>query len=118
MSYERVARSEDVRGPRFLKVEAHGRPILLTRLSDGSVTAFGNVCPHQNLRLDDGVLWEDEIDCPNHHYTYDPRTGENVFPKRVFPARRARKVRGIPVFETREEGGWVLVGPLRRAGRD
>jgi 3-phenylpropionate/trans-cinnamate dioxygenase ferredoxin component len=111
MSFARVARSEEVRAPKFLRREVQGRPILLTRLSDGTAVAFGNICPHQNRELDEGTLWEDEIDCPHHHYTYDPRTGENRFPKRVFPARRAATLPGIPVFETREESGWVWVGP-------
>lgn len=109
-----MARSEEVRGPRFVRREAHGRPVLLTRLSDGTPVAFGRICPHQSREMDEGVLWEDEIDCPHHHYTYDPRTGENRYPRRVFPPRRAATVRGIPVFETREEDGWVWVGPLRR----
>lgn len=114
--YQRVARSDEVARPGFVRREAHGRPVLLVRLSDGSPVAFGHICPHQGLELDEGVLWEDEVDCPHHHYTYDPRTGENLYPKRVFPARRAAGVRGIPVFETREEDGWVWVGPVRPPG--
>lgn len=114
--FEAVALSKEVTGPRFVRREVHGRPVLLTRLSDGTPVAFGHICPHQGLDLDEGTLWEDEIDCPHHHHTYDPHTGENLFPKRVYPARRAAELRGIPVFETREEGGWVWVGPLPRAG--
>ncbi len=90
--------------------------MLLTRLKDGSVVAFGDRCPHQDLPLDEGVLWHGEIDCPHHHYTYDPRTGWNCYPRRVFPARRAEQVAGIPVYEVREEGGWVHVGPRRELG--
>lgn len=115
MSFTRVARSDEVQAPRFLRRDVQGRPVLLTRLSDGTAVAFGNICPHQNRELDGGMLWEDEIDCPHHHYTYDPRTGENRFPKRVFPARRAATVPGIPIYETREESGWVWVGPRRDA---
>jgi nitrite reductase/ring-hydroxylating ferredoxin subunit len=116
MTFERVARSEEVRGPHFLRREAHGHPVLLTRLSDGTAVAFGHICPHQDLALDEGALWEDEIDCPHHHYTYDPRTGENLYPRRVFPARRAATVLGIPVFDTREADGWVWVGGARHGG--
>lgn len=116
MTFERVARSEEVRGPHFLRREAHGHPVLLTRLSDGTAVAFGHICPHQDRALDEGALWEDEIDCPHHHYTYDPRTGDNLYPRRVFPARRAATVRGIPVFDTREADGWVWVGGARHGG--
>jgi 3-phenylpropionate/trans-cinnamate dioxygenase ferredoxin component len=106
---ERVARSEDVRGPCFLRVEAGGHPVLLTRLADGTVVAFGRICPHRDRPLDEGRLWDDEIDCPHHHYTYDPRTGENLYPKRVFPARRAASLKGIPVYDVHEDDGWVWV---------
>jgi nitrite reductase/ring-hydroxylating ferredoxin subunit len=117
--WERVARSEEVSGPRFVRREAHGRPALLTRLSDGTPVAFGPICPHQGQEMDEGVLWDDEIDCPHHHYTYDPHTGENRYPRRVFPARRAETLRGIQVFEAREEDGWVWVKPaLSRGGAD
>ena len=121
MTFERVARSDEVQGPRFLRREVQGRPVLLTRLSDGTPVAFGNICPHQRQEMDEGTLWEDEIDCPHHHYTYDPRTGENRFPKRVFPARRAETVPGIPVFPTEEAEGWVSVDvgePHRPADAD
>lgn len=112
--FERVARSDEVTAPRFLRVEAHGRPVLLTRVSDGAAVAFDPICPHQDNPMDEGSLWEDEVDCPFHHYTYDPGTGKNLFPAKVFPAERAASVLGITVFEVAEEDGWVLVGPRRR----
>jgi nitrite reductase/ring-hydroxylating ferredoxin subunit len=115
VSYERAARSDDVRGPRFLRAQVDGVSLLLTRLSDGTAVAFGPICPHQGNPMDDGVLWDDEIDCPFHHYTYDPRTGRNRFPARVFPAARAALVEGIPVYPVREEDGWVLVEAPGRA---
>lgn len=118
MSFERAARSEEVVRSRFHLVRAHGQPVLLSRLQDGTPVAFGRICAHEQLDLDEGSLWADVIDCPHHHYTYDPRTGENVFPRRVFPAERARQVRGIPVFEVREEEGWILVGPQRPVSRE
>jgi nitrite reductase/ring-hydroxylating ferredoxin subunit len=114
MTFERAARSEDVRGPRFLRVNVRGHPVLLCRLADGTPVAFGAICPHKGNPMDDGVLWGDEVDCPHHHYTYDPRTGENRYPSRVFPADKARAVKGIPVFDVREEDGWVFVGQRRK----
>jgi nitrite reductase/ring-hydroxylating ferredoxin subunit len=115
IAFERVARSEDVVHLRFLRVEAQGRTVLLGRTRDGSPVAFGPVCPHQHRPLDDGTMWDDAIDCPHHHYTYDPRTGANLYPARVFPEARARTVKGIPVFEVREEHGWIWVGPQKPA---
>lgn len=111
--FECAARSEDVKSPRFVRVEAQGRSVLLGRLSDGTAVAFDPICPHQSNPMDEGSLWEDEIDCPFHHYTYDPHTGANIFPANVFPRDRAAQVRGIRVFEVVEEDGWISVGPAR-----
>ncbi len=111
--FERAARSEEVSSVCFLRVQVRGQPLLLARTSGGTPIAFGTICPHQHLPLDEGTIWGDAIDCPHHHYTYDPRTGANVYPARVFPAERAERVEGIPVFETYEAEGWVWVGPQR-----
>ncbi|MGH8985547.1 MAG: Rieske (2Fe-2S) protein [Acidimicrobiia bacterium] len=76
------------------------------------------MCPHQGNPLDEGTLWDGEIDCPYHHYTFDARTGRNRFPARVDPAARARALQGIPVFEVREADGWVAVGPRKHSDGD
>lgn len=111
VGFAAAAPSDDVAGPRFTRVEIAGEPVLLTRTRDSTPVAFGNICPHQNLPLDDGALWGDEVDCPHHHYTYDPHTGRNCFPRRVFPAVKAAEIEGLPTYDVREEGGWVYVGP-------
>ncbi len=113
MSFERVCRSEEVQAVRFRRVEAGGRTLLVSRLADGTPVAFDQICPHQRNPMDEGSLWEGEIDCPFHHYTYDARTGANCFPSNVFPAEQAEGVLGIAVYEVKEEDGWLLVGPRR-----
>lgn len=105
-----VARSEEVVWPRFHRVEIEGQPVLLSRTRDGTAVAFGTICPHKHLPLDEGSLWEDEVDCPHHHYTYDPHTGRNLYPRRVFPSVKAAEIEGIPTYDVREAGGWVYVG--------
>lgn len=110
MSYEAAARSEEVTGPGYVRAIAHDEPVLLTRLRDGTPVAFGPICPHQNKPMDGGSLWEGELDCPHHHYTYDPHTGENRFPKRTSPAFRAEQLEGIRIYAVTEADGWVWVG--------
>lgn len=91
------------------RVEVAGQPVLVARTSVGDAIAVGPICPHQNLPMDGGNVYGDEIDCPHHHYTYDARTGDNRYPKRVFPRARAERVKPIRSFPAREEGGWVWV---------
>lgn len=111
--FERAARSEDVRFPEFTEARVRGREVLLSRLNDGTPVAFGTICPHQKNPLKSGRIWEGEVDCPYHHYTYDPVTGENRFPKRVSPAFRREQLEDIEAFEVREDDGWLWVGPQR-----
>lgn len=118
MDYEAAARSEDVTGPGYLRVTVVDEPVLLTRLSDGTPVAFGPICPHQDKPMDGGSVWEGELDCPHHHYTYDPYTGDNRFPKRTFPAFKAAELQGIALYATTEADGWVWVGPRVDAQAD
>jgi nitrite reductase/ring-hydroxylating ferredoxin subunit len=108
MSWERAARGVEV----LRVLHRHlvrGRPILLGRTADGDAIAVGPICPHQNRPMDGANILGDEIDCPHHHYTYDARTGQNRYPKRVFPRSIAECVRSIRVYRTKEEDGWVWV---------
>jgi nitrite reductase/ring-hydroxylating ferredoxin subunit len=94
------------------RVEVGGEPVLVGRLLDGTPVAVGPVCPHQHRPMDGGSLYL-EVVCPHHHDTNDPRTGENRYPKKVFPRARADTVEPIVVYDAREEEGWLWVGPRR-----
>ena len=108
MSWARAAPIDKV-GVVLRRVEVAGRPLLLARTSAGDAIAVGPICPHQNRPMDGGNVYGNEIDCPHHHYTYDAHTGENRYPKCVFPRARAAAVQNIHAFSTREDDGWVWV---------
>jgi nitrite reductase/ring-hydroxylating ferredoxin subunit len=48
-----------------------GRSILMTRVSDGSVRVFENVCLHRQSRIVDGGGSARRLACPYHAWTYD-----------------------------------------------
>lgn len=48
-----------------------GRAIVLTRLSDGSVKAFDNVCLHRQAQIASGCGTARRFACPYHGWTYD-----------------------------------------------
>ncbi len=91
------------------RVEVAGQPVLLGRTAAGDAVAVEPICPHQHRPMDGGNVYGDEIDCPHHHYTYDAHTGENHYPRRVFPRARAELVQPIRAFPVREDEGWVWV---------
>lgn len=106
-----VLPSEQVR-PTLRRVEVSGEPVLVGRLLDGSAVAVGPICPHQGRPMDGASLYS-EVVCPHHHYTYDARTGENLYPKAVFPPQRAERVEPIVAYEAWDEDGWLWVGERR-----
>jgi nitrite reductase/ring-hydroxylating ferredoxin subunit len=87
-----------------------GQEVLLARLDDGTVSAASNVCPHRGEDLSGGMLYFGAVDCPWHHYLYDLRTGDNRYPRNVFPPDKAAGLAPLPIYPVKEEGGWIWVG--------
>jgi 3-phenylpropionate/trans-cinnamate dioxygenase ferredoxin subunit len=99
---------------KLAKVFIASRNVLLARLDDGTVAASAAACPHQGTDLSDGMLYMDAIDCPLHHYLYDLRTGQNRYPRDVFPADLAAPLADLRLYPVKEEDGWIWV----KVGRD
>ena len=51
----------------------------------GGFYALDGLCPHRLNPLEGAQLWDHLLDCPWHHFQYDIRTGENYFPRNVYP---------------------------------
>ena len=79
-----MARVEDVPpgGTKLVWVEK--LPIVLVNDADTIYALYG-LCSHQKNPLEGGAVWKGVLDCPWHHFQWDIRTGENVFPKNVYP---------------------------------
>jgi nitrite reductase/ring-hydroxylating ferredoxin subunit len=108
MPWGRAAPSNEV-GRVLCRVQVAGQSVLLGRTAAGDAVAVEPICPHQHRPMDGGNVYGDEIDCPHHHYTYDAHTGQNHYPRRVFPRARAELVQPIRTFPVREDEGWVWV---------
>jgi nitrite reductase/ring-hydroxylating ferredoxin subunit len=107
-------RSEALPPGRLAKVVVSGKPVLLARLEDGTVTAACTICPHRGEDLSGGMVYQGAIDCPLHHYLYDLRTGVNRYPRNVFPADLAARLAPLPLYPVKDEGGWIWVGEPQR----
>jgi nitrite reductase/ring-hydroxylating ferredoxin subunit len=57
-------------------IEHGGHEVLVLALND-CIYAVGNICTHDEVWLDDGILHPDscEIECPMHEGRFDLRTG-------------------------------------------
>jgi 3-phenylpropionate/trans-cinnamate dioxygenase ferredoxin subunit len=108
--WQRALDSAALQPGSLAKVVIAGREVLLARLKDGTVTAASPVCPHRGEDLSGGMVYMGAIDCPLHHYLYDLRTGENRYPRNVFPADLAACLAPLPLFPVKEKEGWIWVG--------
>lgn len=93
----------------LVKVHFTGQPVLLARLEDGTLAASSAVCPHEAADLSEGEIYMGAIDCPRHHYLYDLRTGENRYPRNVFPADLGRNLAALKVYPVQEKEGWIWI---------
>jgi len=109
--WHKALASPDLAVGTLAKVFVEGRPILLARLDDGSVTASSAICPHRGEDLSKGMIYFGGIDCSWHHYVYDLRTGANRYPRDVFPADMKDTLKPLPIYQVKEEDGWIWVGP-------
>lgn len=107
----RVVRSEEVPEGTLSEVRVGGRHILVGRLRTGEAFAAQADCPHEAAPLADGEIRGEAVDCPRHHYLFDARTGENLYPVPIYPRWKREEVGDLTmtVYRSGEEGGWIWV---------
>lgn len=115
-----VARAGDISPGQVRRVEAEGRVLVVVN-REGEFYALEAVCPHQGGPLDQGQLWQGALECPWHHFRYDPATGANLYPGNVYPPdlpqlqAEVGPVRTFPV-EVRGEELFVALPKVTEAG--
>ena len=82
--YVTVAKLEEVL-PGQTQMVAIGKCQILLVNDGGAFYALQGMCGHQNLPLAGGKVWQGVLDCPWHHFQYDIQTGENLYPRQVYP---------------------------------
>jgi carnitine monooxygenase subunit len=90
-----------------------GRSILLTRVSDGSVHAFDNVCLHRQSQIVSDCGSARRLACPYHSWTYDLEGNLVGVPgKEGFPETRSRPRRLTELPATECAGFlWISLDP-------
>lgn len=82
--FQRLAQLDDIPTGRTKYLVIETTPLILANWS-GTIYALEGLCPHQKNPLEGATLWDNLLDCPFHHFQYDVRTGENYYPKNVYP---------------------------------
>ena len=100
----------------WITYEGHGDTVVVSRLADGGVAAFHNVCQHRGARLTRGATsgCDRRFTCPWHGWVYD-QTGDLVgVPERQDFSPGSLDGLRSPRVAAEEWGGWVwinLAGP-------
>ncbi len=91
MAWVPVARTEEIPVGRVQVAEVNGRRIAVCHAEDGFY-AIDDLCTHDGGPLDQGELFDHQIECPRHGARFDIRTGRvlrlpAVRPIRTYPVR-------------------------------
>ncbi len=97
--FVRVCGTDDVSPGAALAVEVQDTPLAIVH-SEGEYFAIYDECSHAEVPLSEGDIEDTTLECWLHGSRFDLRTGKPTGP----PATRP-----VPVYETRVEGGDVLV---------
>lgn len=115
--FTRAGRAQDVPAGTSRLVQVEGRPILLAHW-EGCFFAFAPICPHRNNPLEGAKVWDFQLQCPWHHFRYDLRTGQNLYPRNVYPlgatdidqARLQADLRPLRCYPVEVRDGEIYIG--------
>lgn len=111
MAFCKLARVDEIPPGQTRVFSAGETPVVLANCR-GEIYALYGKCPHRNNPLDGAMLWDCLLDCPWHHFQYDVRTGENHFPKNVYPTdypKLQEQLRPLKTYPVRIEDGNIWV---------
>jgi len=100
----RFCAADDLPAGRVRSRQLGGRPVAVLRAEDGSLSAFGALCPHQHADLAHGLVENGGITCPDHLWHFE------------LPSGRCTSIPGarLPVYAVREEDGAIVVEVVPR----
>ena len=92
--------TDDIEEEDVLRWDHSGKTYALVRGPDGGFYCTDGLCTHEQVHLADGLVMDNEIECPRHNGIFDYRTGE---------ALRAPACEKLGTYDTRVEGDRVKV---------
>jgi len=98
-SWERACALADIPDGAAVRVEFGDEPVCVVN-TEGEVFAIRDVCSHQDVPLSEGDVEGTTVECWLHGSRFDLRTGKPTGLPATVP---------VPVYDTKIEGGDVLV---------
>lgn len=92
--------ADDVEDEDVVRWDYDNRTYVIVRSPDGAFFCIDGLCSHEQVHLCDGLVMDNEIECPRHNGIFDYRTGK---------AMRAPACDHLATYETKQEGDRVFV---------
>ena len=74
-----VSEENDVEVEDILRLDHENKTYCIYRLEDGYYATDG-ICTHEAVHLEDGLVMDDEIECPMHQGIFNIKTGKAISP--------------------------------------
>lgn len=92
--------ANDIEEEDVMRWDHEGQTFAIYHGVDGVFYCTSGLCTHEEVHLADGLVMDNEIECPKHNGIFDYRTGE---------ALRAPACDALKTFETKVENERVFV---------
>jgi 3-phenylpropionate/trans-cinnamate dioxygenase ferredoxin subunit len=99
VSFVKVCKVGDIPEDGALGVEVDDTPVALVR-AEGEIHALHDVCSHAEVRLSEGEVYDNTLECWLHGSCFDVRTGKPTGPPATKP---------VPVYQVKIDGDDVYV---------
>ncbi|GHH71362.1 (2Fe-2S)-binding protein [Streptosporangium violaceochromogenes] len=99
MTFEKVCKITDIPDGGVIGLEVGQTPVALVRRG-GEVYALHDVCSHAEVRLSEGEVFDESLECWLHGSCFDLRSGKPTGPPATKP---------VPVYQVKIDGDDVLV---------
>ncbi|MDE2739754.1 MAG: non-heme iron oxygenase ferredoxin subunit [Rhodobacteraceae bacterium] len=94
--------AEGVIEPEELKgFQVEGHEYIVCRSSEGEYFGLAGLCTHEQVQLCEGMIFDNELECPKHFGTFDIKTGE---------ALTAPVYKDLKTYPVKVEGGKIYLG--------
>ncbi len=100
MGFVTAVSAADLTEGQMLPLKLNKVRLILLRWQ-GQVYAVSSLCPHAAADLSGGEFYRGKLECPDHGYCFDVRTGRTLWPE-----DEAVRLKQYPV---KEEGGQIKV---------
>ena len=74
-----VGTTDNIEVEDIIRFDHNDRTFCVYKLEDGFYATDG-ICTHENVHLEDGLVMDNEVECPMHQGVFDIKTGEAVSP--------------------------------------